>query len=349
MTYFAPWPAWAARLLLCGMAVLIGLMAIPHYRMIPTPVESWIYTDARLGQSVVERVSHGENYYAASAAEQRSNKYPTAPAVAFREPTLVWMLSALRFEFLRKLALFCLMGLTVLLLYRELLRSQLGAVGRIAAVAVFATGLVIAGAPLAPYLYEVWAAFLIAISLVLYRTDRWAVSVLLGLAACLFRELAMPYLWAMAAFALYERRWRELAAWLAAMAVFAALFAVHLSFAGAMHQPGDRTSAGWIHFQGLPFVIVTARWNLLLHGLPDVLVMTAICLSLAGLAGWRDPRTSRAALTMGGYMAAFTVVGRPDTNYWGQLYAPILPVGLMLAPAAMRDLVRRARPVSVTP
>ena len=316
--------------------------------MIPTPVESWIYTDANLYKSVVERVSRGENYYDAAAAEQRAHKYPTAPAVAFREPTLAWMLSALRFDVLRKVALFCLMGLAVLLFYQELLKSRLGAVGRIAGIAVFATGLVIAGVPLAPYLYEVWAAFLIALSLLLYRADRWGASVLLGLAACLFRELAVPYLWAMAAFALYERRWRELAAWIAALVVFCALFAAHVVHASAMYRPGDRISAGWLHFGGLPFVIVTARWNLLLHEPPDVLVMTAICLSMIGLAGWRDPRTSRAALTMGGYMAAFTVVGRPDTNYWGQLYAPLLPVGLMLAPAALRDLARRAWPTPVT-
>ena len=35
-------------------------------------------------------------------------------------------------------------------------------------------------------------------------------------------------------------------------------------------------------------------------------------------------------------------IGRLDNFYWGLLYAPLLPVGIAFAPAALRDLVGAA-------
>jgi hypothetical protein len=61
-----------------------------------------------------------------------------------------------------------------------------------------------------------------------------------------------------------------------------------------------------------------------------------------GLAGAEDARARRAAVIVAGYLAGFLVVGRPDNYYWGLLYAPLLPVGFLLAPAALRDLFRKA-------
>jgi hypothetical protein len=194
----------------------------------------------------------------------------------------------------------------------------------------------------APFLHEVWAAFLIALSLMLYRADRWVPSVCLGFLACLFRELAAPYLFVMAAFALYQRSWSELAAWVGATLVFGFLFAVHLALASGLHRPGDLVSPGWLGLGGLPYMVASTRWNVLLQYLPDPLVAFAICLSVIGLSGWRDPRASRAALVVGGYLAAFNIVGRPDTSYWGQLFTPLLSVGLVLSPVAARDLVHNA-------
>jgi hypothetical protein len=49
-------------------------------------------------------------------------------------------------------------------------------------------------------------------------------------------------------------------------------------------------------------------------------------------------------LIVGGYMIAFLFIGRPDNNYWGYLYSPLLPLGWMLAPAALYDLAARAAP-----
>ncbi len=51
---------------------------------------------------------------------------------------------------------------------------------------------------------------------------------------------------------------------------------------------------------------------------------------------------SRAALVLGGYIVSFLFVGRPNTSYWGLLYAPLLAIGLALSPLSLRDLIARA-------
>ena len=71
-------------------------------------------------------------------------------------------------------------------------------------------------------------------------------------------------------------------------------------------------------------------------------VATAVLAALIGLAGCRNPLVTRCALIAGGYMAAFTVLGRTNNDSWGILYAPLLPLGLVFAPAAFRDLAKRA-------
>jgi hypothetical protein len=326
--------------------VLIGLTALPHkvLKPPPPPTARSLFRDADLSRTIVDRVSAGQDYYTAAAAEHRAHRYPTYPAPVFRQPWLAWLLALLPLALLRTIAVFPLFAILGVLWYWELLRSPLSAPWRLAAFAVLMTGIGMVGMDEASYQHELWAAALIAISLIVYRPDRWALSVCLGLAACLFRELALPYLWAMAAFALVERRWRELAAWTAATAAFCVIFGLHLLAASGLHRPGDGLSPGWLSVSGPPFVILTARWNVALHFLPDALVALAIALGLIGLAGWRDPRASRAALVVGGYMASFNIVGRPDTSNWGQLYAPLLAIGLVLAPAAVRDLVSASFP-----
>jgi hypothetical protein len=166
--------------------------------------------------------------------------------------------------------------------------------------------------------------------------------VLFGLLASLVREIAMPYLLVMAAFAFYEKQWRQCAAWLGAILLAVAAFLAHIHAAAGLHRPGDLVSPGWMGLYGWDFAIATAKWNILLHELPYPLIALALCLGVIGLAGAEDARARRAAVIVAGYLAGFLVVGRPDNYYWGLLYAPLLPVGFLLAPAALRDLFRKA-------
>jgi hypothetical protein len=345
VTFFAKWTPWAARFWLFALLLLtVSVVALPRHHMEPPPppAETSIFRDNGLYEAVVARLVAGEDYYQAAAAEHRIHQYPTSPPEVFRQPWLAWMLSLLRLPVIQNFAVYIPYAALAILFYRELDNGILGTPRRVAMFVVFLTGVAMVGMSGASFLHELWAAALIGLSLMTYRSDRWILSVLLAFVACLFRELAVPFLGAMAAFALCERRWKELGAWLTAAVIFCLTFAAHLIAASALYRPGDLVSPGWISVGGLPFVILTARWNIALYYLPDALVALAVGLGITGLVGWRDPRASRAALVLGGYLAAFGFVGRPNTSYWGQLYAPLLGTGLALAPIAVADLLRRA-------
>lgn len=343
MSNFARWPRWAARLLLAIVIAVVAVAIIPGSNGAPPARAAADHrSDVALYRAVADRVARGEDYYVAAAAEQRANGYPTAPAVAFREPTETLLLVALRTDLVRHAALLGLAGGVALALWSALGRMGLTAATRRWSLLLSLTGLAVCIAQNAPYMHETWAGLLITLSLALRRPDRWALSVCAGLAACLLRELALPFLFVMFAFAAYERRLRESLAWLGAIALFGGLFTVHCLLASAQHHVGDLTSSGWLKFGGIGFVVATLRWNAALALAPGWVLVATLCVSALGLSGFRHGLASRAALTLIGYVVAFAVVGRPDNQYWGILYAPLVPLGLVLAPAALKDLAARA-------
>jgi len=346
-TLYARLPGWVARCLLAIVLALTVLPALPHPALY-IPGERHAGEPARqsydtiLYEKIVADMERGQGYYAAAAAEHRQLKFPTSPPEVFRLPTLAWMLAGLRFYALQLAALLVLYGAVVIFLYRELLAAKMSFAWRITSIAILATGLAVIGVKDAVYWHEVWAALLMLLSLLIYRAGRWWPAVLFGVLACFIREIATPYLFVMAAFALYERRWTQAAAWIGAALLVAAAFALHIHSAAGLHRPGDFVSPGWIGFYGWDFAIATAKWNIFLHALPYPLIALALCLGVIGLAGAQDERARRAAVIVAGYLTGLLVVGRPDNYYWGILYAPLLPVGFLLAPAALRDLVRNA-------
>jgi hypothetical protein len=284
----------------------------------------------------------GQDYYTAAATEHRLRGYPTTPAQVFRQPTLAWGLTSLHYEALRLGALFALLGMIVILFFRELVAAGLSLPVRATCIGVATTGLSVAGVVQGAYWHEVWAALLIAASLLVYRRTSWWPSIALGLLACLIRELAVPYLFVMLAFAIHEKQWKQSAAWSGAFLLFAIAFASHIGQANSLYKPGDIVSSSWLALGGWSFAIASAKWNILLHALPNPLVALAMCLGIVGLAGTRDDRARRAALIVAGYIAGFLIVGRPENYYWGVLYAPLLPIGFLFAPTVLRDLARAA-------
>ena len=346
-TFYATLPAWVLRTILAVIVVLTILPALPHSALRIPGERHWGESapesfDTILYKKVVADIEHGKSYYEAAGSEHRRLHFPTSPPQVFRLPTLAWTLAILHFQALQFGALFVLYGAVLVLFYRELLAARLSFVERIGSVAILATGISVIGLRDVLYWHEVWAAELMALSLLTYRAGRWWPSVLLGLAACLIREIATPYLLVMAGFALFEKRWTQALAWLGAVLLVGSAFALHLHAAAGLHRPGDFVSPGWFGFHGWDFAIATAKWNIVLHEFPYPLIALALCLSVAGLAGAQDGRARRAAVIVAGYLTGFLVVGRPDNYYWGVLYAPLVPVGLLLAPAALRDLLRNA-------
>jgi hypothetical protein len=345
-TLYVNMPSWAARAMLVVVLVLVALPAIPHTPLYIPGEKHWGqvqtgYTDEVLYKTIVKKMIVGGDYYETAAVEHRMHNYPTSPPQVFREPTLAWLLSKLHFHFIQLAALFGLYGVIIVLYFKQFLMDKPFGM-KILAVTFATTGLSIAGISDGVYLHEIWAALLIAVSLLVYRASLWWPAVVCGLFACLIRELALPYLIVMAVFSLHERRLKEFLGWLTAIAAFAIVFVTHLSLASRYHQAGDLVSRSWLSFGGWDFAIATAKWNIFLHFLPYPLIALALCLSVIGLAGAIDARARRAAVIVAGYLAAFLVVGRPENYYWGILYAPLLPAGFILAPAAIRDLYRTA-------
>lgn len=335
-------------MILAAVLMLVALGALVH----PTPHLAHLAPpgagDEQLYRAIVDRVSHGQDYYHAAAAEHRARAYPTYPAQVFREPLLAWMLAAIPGDGARRLALLSLSVVAFFALRSALVRTGISTRIRIFALFCIGSGFGIAWFPGAQYIHEVWAALLIALSLAWYRQGWWIPAVLLGFCACLFRELALPYLAAMAAFAVWERKYAESASWIAATLIFVAIYGWHLSTARTLPQTGDLMSAGWLYWGGWGFALETAKRNYALIEAPYFIVAFAVCVSLLGLSGHPDRWFSRMALIVGGYLTAFLFVGRPDNSYWGMLFSPLLPIGVALSPLALRDLIARAwagRPV----
>jgi hypothetical protein len=328
------WLRWmAAPLLIAGLAWFIAY-AVQTPNITP-PGAPPAYTDTMLYTSISERVARGENYYTAAATEHRAHGYPTAPAWVFREPALTWLSIAVGGPEGLLAAMIALAVTTALAFRSALEREGMPALYRVPAMLIMTGGLWIAAAPHGYFIHDAWAGLIIALSLALYRPERWGLAVFLGLVACLFRELALPYLGAMCIFAILERRWAEAAGWVAGGLTFAAIFAAHLALAGRLHLVGDHVSQGWATFGGIPFVIETARRDIVLNTAPRWLTALSIGLAAIGFAGSRNAVARRAGLVTGGYMAAFLFVGRPDNVYWGLLYAPTLPLGIVLSPLAI--------------
>ena len=80
--------------------------------------------------------------------------------------------------------------------------------------------------------------------------------------------------------------------------------------------------------------------NAFLFSLPAWVSAIYLPLALLGLIGWRGRAATRITVTASAYLAAFAIVGLPFNDYWGLLCAPLLPFGLVWAPAAIQDLSR---------
>lgn len=293
--------------------------------------------DVALYNRIIEHVRGGESYYTAAIRELRNGNYPVRPFVAVRPPAHAMAMAALPDETMRRLLLTGLAIITLAAWAWHWRGRDIAPAHYAFALIILATGVGPAFVPNAYPLHEVWAGLLIALSLAVRRPDAWLASVLVGTGAALLRELAAPYLLAMAVVALAEGHRKEAAAWFAGIAVFAAVLAVHAFKVGALVTAADPVSPSWLQIGGWHFVLQTAQWNLLLQIAPNWLGAILVPLALLGLTASRGPLGRRLALIVAGYIAAFVFVGRDNNSYWGLIIAPLWPLGLLTAwPALVR-------------
>jgi hypothetical protein len=329
-----PPPRTIARLLLAATMMLIAIGLLSPDPPKTRPAATAASGDAALYRAIDRRVAAGQHYYAATAAEHRTRDFPLRPFVAVRLPTRAWFYRLVGAEgalwVLRALALLAALATACRLRAAVGPRLLWGAASAIAA----ASSLPLATAVVALW-PECWAGLLVALSLASRDRHHWRVAALLGLAAALFRELALPYLVAMAFAAALERRRGEALGWAAVATAAVAALAAHASAVAAILRPGDAVSQGWIRAGGWSFDLAMARATTPLALAPTSIVAVLVPLALYGWASAPGGYARRVTLTLVTLLLPTLLIGRPENSYWGLMLAPVWLAGLPLAFTAM--------------
>ncbi len=174
--------------------------------------------DQRFYRMVIERVKRGDNYYVAAVELQRANGYPVAPALTVRLPTLAFVIATIGPIGVGVVAALLLGGI-FFSNHRRFGAEPGGAGLRLSALALLFVGLSTMLPLKFAVLHEVWTAQLMALSFGLHRPaspgqsgNKWIGAWLAAAAALSIRELALPFVLLMGAYALWRRSWREAAA-----------------------------------------------------------------------------------------------------------------------------------------
>jgi hypothetical protein len=326
-----------ARVLLAGLLVLMAVAGyLGRAPVITGSVSGGQFSDLDMHRLAAAGVHRGESYYDALGPVLRRWGYAPKPFFAWRLPTLAWSVGKLPRPEIAKVLLMAL-AVAMMLAWARRLRPFLGFPLTCMALLLLIPSLVLAGLPNWYFQHELWAGILIALSLAVH--PRYPVAAIVcGLAALMIRELALPYAVIMCAFAAYERRTREMLAWLAGIVAFVVYLAIHARIVTAHQMPTDLSDPSWLRLAGWPFVSACSSW-MFWALIPYWLGAALSVFGLFGLLMSRDLRLVAPVLV---YMAAFCIVGKPFNDYWGLMYTPLLAVGLALALPVAAGLLCRA-------
>lgn len=290
-------------------------------------------------ERIVERLRAGDSYYPAAHAELLAGNYGTRSVFNWRTPAYPMFLAFVSPR-AAQIALSALALMAVLLLYSRL-RTAFG-IGVAAASALCLTAnLAVLASSKSVFFSEAAAGVLILLSIALYSNRRFVWGALAGLVALFVRELGAPYVVISVLLALRARRWPEVGAWAAGLAVYAAYFAVHWSSVNNLLGPADRSGEGWLRFGGPDFVLSTASYNGVLGAAPLWVAAVLLPLGLLGLSNWPDG--VRGAATVACFVLLFALIGNTFNTYWGLLYTPLMMLGVPLAIPAVAGAVGAGR------
>jgi len=346
-----------ARLVLLAIVVLGGIFVAVTLSPLANPgagrqgQEKPGASDVALYRAKIDRIHAGEGYYRAAGVEMRARGYPTGSVFNWRVPTPFWLIGWMPTVTFGKALLGGLALALFLLAFEALAREEDNVIYRPVGCALLLTG------PLIPCVLgdlfvvpSLWAGVLIALSIAAYGAARPRLGVACGLAAVFIRELAMPYCLVAAAIAWWNKRWKELTAWLVGLAAFCVFFGLHCWQVSSLIGPEDRLHReSWVQFGGTAFVIATAQMTAYLLLLPRWVAALYLAAALVGFAGWNTPLGHRAGLTACLFLVAFAVVGQPFNQYWGSLIAPLLCFGVVRCPGSLRDLWKAASDSTAKP
>lgn len=307
-------------------------------------------TDVALYAGVVEAMRHGAGYYTAMATALRDAGHPLHPFLTFRLPALATAEAAL--PPLLVAALLLLTVLAAAFAWVQRLREAVRpGVPLAAAVILIILSLMMFAQPSLAALHELWAGPLIALSLALRRPGRWIEAVLVALIAMLIHEAAMLFALVMLALAWVDGARREALGWAAAIGVFAIVLTVHAIAASAAAGPLGDAAPGWPGLLGFGFAVRAIVLVTPFTILPLALAAPLVGLALFGWASWASPAGLRGIATLIATIALLGIAARPDAFSWAALVGPVLPLGLIFVPDALRTLVARAldrRRITVT-
>lgn len=316
--------AFAAMAIALVVAACLPPRGVERFYNEPVQDSVTLISDSRLYQHVSARLAEGEGYYEASADENRRHGYRLVPFFTVRPPAFAWFAAFAPLEFVQ----FALFGLCTVL---WILHPGLRPYERV----LMAPGMAMGGwhiffGPM--WLHEYWAGLLLAISLALYRSDRWWISVIPALLAALIREFAIPFLLLAGAFAIYNRRWHEFAGWTAATLAIAAYLGWHAWQVAGVTLPSDLSATGWGAVVGPSQAMAMSVSQSLLRILPDTLDRLILALSIIGWLGLRNRTGAFAFLYLCGMLMMIAIGAKPENFAWPLMLFPLLACGLVFLP-----------------
>ena len=324
------------------MLIMWGAIAGQSVRETPAsanPEES----DFFLYVAIAERVVDGESYYEAAVKEQELRGYPVSPASTIRTPTTTLLVTSLgpKVAFGVMLTLISIVLIMSIVAFERISQTRMQWWASIlllaAAISLFAQSAV--------YFQETWALLFMYLSL---HTRKRSATLAIGFAvlAFAFRELALPFLFAMALFEFINRNKKTAFGWVAAAAMCLGSYLFHVAAVNrAVEAFGIGTvieSDGWFALGGWPFIVGSVRSVTALSALPLWVSVLIVPLSLLGWSMLKSETGARFTFAILGFVLPFLFIGRPNNNYWGLLYAALLLPGLAFSWPALKSLVLSA-------
>ncbi len=330
---------------LAATALLVAILIQLALNFRAPPPEHAGDGDLALYTRIVGDLRDGKSYYPSAHAELAAGNYGTLSVLNWRTPLYPKLVSLFPTTQSAQMALVALALVAAAAGFFLLARHD----RRLALVAIPFLLASVGGAfaPGTVYFSEYACGYLILVSASALGLGARKTGIATGALALFVRELALPYLVVCAFLAWREKRSRELVAWLAVAAAYAAFFLWHAAMVHAQLGADDFASPnGWLRFGGATFILSTAGYNGLLAGLPLWISAVILPLSILGLLAWRGTADVRILLTVAVYIVPFAIIGKPVNQYWGAIYTPLLTLGLPWAIPAIADLARTARRLS---
>lgn len=326
-------------LLLVLLALLVFGFAVSQLAPPVPPKDS----DMAMYGRLVDHMRQGEDYYAAARNELAHGHYGMQSVFNWRTPFLPWSLSLLPANVWAQ-AVFVLITLATALATGRLIFKEMGwiATGAMSIILILTLGTCMV--PQTVVFSEFIAGVLILLSASCYGLKLPHVGLAAAALALFVRELSGPYVLLCIYLAWREKRPGELKAWAATLIGYAVYFGWHYYMVKLHQAPGDLADhAGWVQFGGAQFVLDTATFNGIFLIAPIWVTAILIPASCLGLLAWPSEAGKRMALTTFCYLTLFAIIGKSYNSYWGAIYTPVMTVGLVWFPAAIRDLWRDLR------